>query len=228
MVLPLLKKNQIAKGLLIGLKQDNLNRHFLKLKKMKYITLILLLVTGYSIAQIPNLPEDISPLLIGEELPELKLKQADSSEIGIKEIVAKKPTVMLFYRGGWCPYCNAHLSDIQGIENEIIELGYQIVGISPDSPENLKVTETEKDIHYQLFSDASGGFIQAMGIGFKAPERYNGLLSKKSGGLNKHTILPVPSVFVVSTNGKILFEYINPDYTTRLSGKLLLSILKNI
>ncbi len=195
---------------------------------MKYITLILLFVTGYSFAQIPNLPEDISPLLIGEKLPELKVKQTDNSELGIKEIIVEKPTVMLFYRGGWCPYCNAHLSAIQEVENEILELGYQIIGISPDSPENLKVTATEKNIHYRLFSDASGEFIKAMGIGFKAPERYHGLLSKKSGGINKAALLPIPSVFVVDTNGKILFEYINPDYTTRLSGKLLLSILKNL
>ena len=53
------------------------------------------------------------------------------------------------------------------------------------------------------------------------------MLSEKSGGLNEG-ILPVPSIFVVDTSGKILFEYINPDYKTRLSSSLLLAVLKNL
>jgi hypothetical protein len=39
--------------------------------------------------------------------------------------------------------------------------------------------------------------------------------------------LPVPPVFVTDTNGKIVFDYINPDYQTRLSAALSLAVLKN-
>ncbi len=38
----------------------------------------------------------------------------------------------------------------------------------------------------------------------------------------------MPSLFVVNTVGKILFEYINPDYRTRLSAKLLLAALHDL
>ncbi|WP_426330139.1 hypothetical protein [Pedobacter sp. R-06] len=34
-------------------------------------------------------------------------------------------------------------------------------------------------------------------------------------------LLPVPSVFILDKKGKILFEYINPDITQRLSAPLL-------
>ncbi|MCE4563097.1 AhpC/TSA family protein [Maribellus sp. CM-23] len=194
---------------------------------MKHLLFLFLLIGNYAIAQIPALPEQVSPLLIGEQIPEAELKSAGNTTHQLSEILAEKPSILLFYRGGWCPYCNAHLSEIQEAEREIIELGYQIVAISPDAPENLKITEDDKSIRYQLYSDADGQLIKAMGIAFKAPEQYSGMLSEKSGGLNKG-ILPVPSVFVVSPSGKIQFEYINPDYSTRLSGKLLLAILKNM
>jgi hypothetical protein len=36
-------------------------------------------------------------------------------------------------------------------------------------------------------------------------------------------VLPVPSVFVTNKQGEILFEYINPNYKTRISGSLLLA-----
>ena len=39
-------------------------------------------------------------------------------------------------------------------------------------------------------------------------------------------VLPVPTVMVVNTDGLILYEYINPNYKTRLSEAMLLSVLE--
>jgi peroxiredoxin len=66
-----------------------------------------------------------------------------------------------------------------------------------------------------------------MGIAFKAPERSAARLFDYSGGLNEG-YLPVPSVFIVDTSGKIAFEYINPDYKTRISADLLLAVLEQL
>ena len=196
-------------------------------KKPALVFMCILFAAGIVNAQLPEKAEDISPLLTGEMLPEAVLKSPDGSEHRFSELLKEKPSVVLFYRGGWCPYCNAHLAEIRDAENEILNLGYQIIVISPDSPENLKVTEEEKNISYRLFSDGNGHLTKAVGIAFKAPERNAGRLLKISGGLN-HGFMPVPSVFVADTSGKIVFEYINPDYRTRLSAKLLLAVLKNI
>ncbi len=118
-----------------------------------------------------------------------------------------------------------HLAEIQGVESEIIELGFQIVAISPDSPENLQITDEKHKLNYSLLSDGDAAFIKAMGIAFKVPERSVERLVRTSGGLNEG-FLPVPSVFVLDTSGKIQFEYINPNYRTRLSAGLLLAVLK--
>ncbi len=193
--------------------------------------LILLVLTGIigiqSYAQLPEKAEDISPLLIGEVIPDAVLKSPDASDHSVLGIISEKPTILLFYRGGWCPFCNAQLAEIQTIENQIIELGYQIVAISPDSPENLKLTDEKQKLTYSLYADSDGTLIKSIGIAFKSPEKYGFMLSEKSGGLNDG-FLPVPTVFVVDTTGKILFEYINPDYKTRLSSSLLLAVLQNL
>ena len=196
--------------------------------KKQFILLALLVVIGFqSYAQVADKAEDISPLLIGEVFPDVLLKSQEASEHSILNILSKKPTIVLFYRGGWCPYCNAHLAEIQEAESEILELGYQIVAISPDTPENLTITDDKNKINYSLYSDSDGKLIKAIGIAFKAPEKYGPMLSKKSGGLNEG-FLPVPSAFILDTSGKILFEYINPDYDTRLSSSLLIAVLKNL
>ena len=196
---------------------------------IKY-TLLLFLLLGINsglLAQIPENPEDISPLLIGESIPQGALVAPDGSDHSISEIIKNQPTVLLFYRGGWCPYCNAHLSEIQAAESKILKLGFQIVAVSPDSPDNLRIATEENDLKYHLFSDTGAKFIQQVGIAFQAPENYSNLLSDKSDGENPG-ILPVPSVFILNTEGQILFEYINPNYKIRLKSSMLLAILKGL
>jgi peroxiredoxin len=190
-----------------------------------FVAATLFSFSGYT--QVAEKAEDISPLLNGEILPDAVLKAPDGSAHNLSEVLKQKPSVVLFYRGGWCPFCNAHLAEIQEVQNEVVNLGYQIIAISPDSPENLQATDEKQELAYSLYSDADGKLTKAIGIAFKAPERYSGMLSEKSDGLNDG-FLPVPSVFVTDTSGKITFEYINPDYKTRLSGGLLLAVLKEL
>lgn len=197
------------------------------MKKQIVFIVLLGLIGIQSYSQVAEKAEDISPLLIGETIPDIELKTPDAGSHKFLSIVGEKPTVLLVYRGGWCPFCNSHLSEIQEVQSEVIGLGYQIVAVSPDSPENLQVTENKDKLEYSLYSDGDGKFIQSLGIAFKAPEKYSNMLNKSSGGLNDG-FLPVPSVFIVDTSGKILFEYINPDYKTRMSAGLLLAVLKEL
>ncbi|MGM0622143.1 MAG: peroxiredoxin-like family protein [Bacteroidota bacterium] len=197
------------------------------MKKLLVIFLFAGFATFIASAQLPEKSEDISPLLIGEKIPDVELKATNGSNQQLYNIIGQKPTVLLFYRGGWCPYCNAHLAEIQEAQNEVLSLGYQIVAVSPDSPENLQATGEKQNLAYRLYSDGGGELTKAIGIAFKAPERSTDRLIEFSGGQNEG-FLPVPSVFIVDTSGKIMFEYINPDYKTRLRADLLLAVLKNL
>jgi peroxiredoxin len=176
-------------------------------------------------SQVPNKAEDISPLLIGEQIPDAQLLDVDGQAVQLKDIMKEKPTVLVFYRGGWCPYCNAQLSGLAEAESEIVGLGYQVVAISPDHFETLKPTVTDDKLNYNIYADPGAILIQEIGIGFKTPEKAKDYIFKKT---NKDAtdVLPVPAVFILDTTGKILFEYINPDYSTRLTSELLLANLK--
>ena len=196
---------------------------------MKYVPFLLfLMITVCSKAQtFPDKAIDISPLLIGEKAPPLVLKTMNGKSDSLLTILSIKPTVLIFYRGGWCPYCNTQLAELQSIEAEILKTGYQIIAISPDSPENLKASIDMHKLNYQLLSDADMRAAQQFGIAFNVPEASKERLRNSSGGSNPGQ-LPVPAVFVLNQQGEILFEYINPDYKKRLKGSLLLSVLKEL
>lgn len=178
-------------------------------------------------SDLPAKPEDIAPLLIGEMVPDIQIAQMDGTLTDVGSVLNEKKTILIFYRGGWCPYCNSHLSDLQKIEPKLKELGYQIVAISPDTPAKLKETDQKQDLSYQLYSDSKGELMGKMGIAFQAPERYQKMLLSASGEENKGW-LPVPAVFIINDKKQILFEYISPDFKHRMNGDLLLAVASKL
>jgi len=179
-------------------------------------------------AQVPANAEDIAPLLVGETMPDVQVTTLDGKAANFLDLVKTKPTVVIFYRGGWCPYCNRHLAEIGQAEGDILAAGYQILAVSPDDVEHLQATVDKNDLNYQLVSDSDGSLTKAAGLAFQAPERYGKMLGEHSGGGNSEGFLPVPAVFVLNTEGVILFEYINPNYKVRMSGELLKAVLQHI
>lgn len=176
-------------------------------------------------------PEEICPVLVSMKIPSVNVKTVEGKEISLYDVISKKPTVLIFYRGGWCPYCNLQLSQLQEIEKTLMDMGYQIVAISADRYEKSKGIIKNKNIKYTLLSDSSMEAAQAFGIAFHVDDvtfaKYKifGLDIEDASG-EKHHILPVPSVFVLKTDGTIVFSYVNPDYKMRLSSEVLLAMAK--
>lgn len=177
---------------------------------------------------IPQKPEDISPLLNGEKIPMVSLMDSSGKDFDLNKAIAEKPTILIFYRGGWCPFCSKQLSGIGKIAPDLEKEGYQLIAISTDEPEGLKQTTAKEKVNYTLLSDADLNASKQFGIAFKAPESYWEMLPKTTGGRNVDLLLPVPSVFILDKEGVIHFEYINPNFKQRLNPELLLTIARHI
>jgi peroxiredoxin len=197
------------------------------MKKLLFIFLVTVTTVANAQNAVPKSATDIAPLLIGEKIPEIILKSSENTDVQLADLLKKKKSVLIFYRGGWCPYCNMHLQALAEAEKQILEQGFQIIAISPDAPANLKITAEKDKAKYTLLSDSKGDLIKAIGIAFEAPENYKSVINVHSNGVNTN-FLPVPSVFVVNTENEILFEYISPDFKHRISAELLVSVLKSL
>ncbi|MDD2674981.1 MAG: peroxiredoxin-like family protein [Flavobacterium sp.] len=197
---------------------------------MKKIICLALFAIGLSVHAQNDLPKqaiEIAPLLIGEKIPSITLKSLDNTDVDLMELISKKRTVLVFYRGGWCPYCNAHLAALAEAEKELLDLGYQIIAISPDAPKSLKVTDDKEKLNYLLLSDSVGELSKAVGIAFEAPENYKATIAKGSDGVN-NSFLPVPAVFILNVNAEIEFEHIAPNFKNRISNDLLIAVAKSL
>jgi peroxiredoxin len=144
------------------------------------------------------------------------------------DLYSQKQSILIFYRGGWCPYCNTHLAQIAEVEPKLRELGYQVLAISPDRPEELRKSVVKLDLTYQLLSDSDAELAKAFGLAFRVDDatvekyrEYRIDLNAASG--RDHHILPVPAVYVIDRGGTIRFAHANPDYKSRLEGDKLLA-----
>ncbi len=176
-------------------------------------------------------PLAAEPLAIGQTIPDTMVQTEAGKSAKLRQLISEKPTLLIFYRGGWCPYCTKHLMALAGIEKEILAAGYQILAISPDQPSKLAETPDRDKLGYTLLSDSSMETAKAFGLSFQVPEE---LVSKykneyqidiESAAGAKHHLLPHPAVFVVSQDGVISFAHINEDYRIRLEPEAILKAL---
>ena len=107
------------------------------MKKAFLTHLFFFIIVMSSIAQLPENAEDIAPLLISEKVPSVDVISLNGVSVLLPDIVKKKPTILLFYRGGWYPYCNAHLAEVGEVAETILNLGYQVIAINPDYKQRI-------------------------------------------------------------------------------------------
>ncbi|HRK22937.1 MAG TPA: peroxiredoxin-like family protein [Fimbriimonadaceae bacterium] len=178
--------------------------------------------------------ESTKPLKAGAAAPDASLRTLDGKSILLSEVSNGKKTALIFYRGGWCPFCNTHLKELAVVEEDLKNMGFQIVALSPDTPESIAKMLGKTKVSYTLLSDSKAEATKRFGIAFRVDDntfsmyrdRFRLDLEKESG--ESHHILPVPSVFLIDGKRQIRYAYSNPDYKVRLKGADILTAAKGI
>lgn len=177
---------------------------------------------------------NICPIKNSEEVPSATVFDQQGKVIDLKDYIGMDKVVLVFYRGGWCPYCTRHLSALQEVKAEIEALGFELIAVTPDDFTRLDSSVVRAgNIDYTLFSDKNVSAINAFGIGWKVNDelytkyrdQYKMDTEWWSGA--KHHVLPVPAVYVIN-KGTIAYQHVDPKYSQRLSPEILLSFLKSI
>lgn len=176
---------------------------------------------------VPSSADDTEALGVGDTIPDVTLRTLHGEPLDLRQAVADQPTVLVFYRGGWCPYCNAQLSALGQVEGELTAMGYQIIAISPDQPSAMAVTVDEHELTYTVLSDSDMTAARAFGLAFRVDDelvttyksQYGIDLERASG--ETHHQLPVPAVYILDQSATIRFAYVNPNYKVRIDPETL-------
>lgn len=182
------------------------------------------LVAGVTRADFAPNAESARPLQVGHRAPDFTATHADGTAYTFSASHLKQPYVLIFYRGGWCPYCNMQLADLHSVEPELRQAGFEVLFLSTDRPALLYSSLKDQKVSYTLLSDPGLQAAQAFHIAFHLDDQHYaeqlkwGVDLEKTTGTKAHA-LPVPSVFIIDTSGIIRFVYSNPDFRVRLSAQ---------
>lgn len=178
-------------------------------------------------------PEQVNPLLIGQSIPSAALQSLKGKSTDLQQLIKDKASLIVVYRGGWCPYCNTHFQDLRKILPKYAEQGLNIVALSPDSIESLKDTDESYGTVYKLYSDNDMNASKALGLAYKVSDSMNKTLKSYDIDLQKasgkdHGLLPVPAVLVVNKAGEITFSFVSPNYKIRASNAIVSAAIEEV
>ena len=169
----------------------------------------------------------------GDTVPKFSLPDVTRGEVSSKNLLKRGPFVLVFYRGGWCPYCNLQLRDLQKHLPEIEALGARLVAISPQTPDNSLSTAEKGGLTFYVLSDQDNRVAKRFGLVYRLSDEVKKLYTdfgvdlEKANGSSAWT-LPMSATYVVARDGKIAYSYFDADYKKRAETADVIKALKDL
>jgi peroxiredoxin len=171
----------------------------------------------------------------GTPLPDGDLLDVNGESTTLTAALDSSPAVIVFYRGGWCPYCNIALRAYQAqLVPALADRGISLIAISPQTPDRSLSTKEAKDLTFTVLSDPGNQVARQLGIltapsdGARAAQLQLGLDLTKVNA-DSTTGLPMPTVLIADADGVIRWIDVHADYTTRTEpGQILQAISQTI
>ena len=159
-------------------------------------------------------------LKVGKRAPDFVLPDTAGNAISSVALLKQGPLVVTFYRGLWCPFCNADLQALEAAAERIRGYGASLVAISPQSPDNSRKTQQEIKLSFPILSDKNCELADKFGIRWMPSQALQGVyrnFGTDVGAFNGEGswALPMPARYVIATDGEIVYAKINPNYTHR-------------
>lgn len=170
----------------------------------------------------------------GDIAPDFILPDVDGRSVRLFTELERGPVVLVFYRGGWCPYCKIHLRGFQKLLADFKAAGAQVMVISPQLPDQSLITREKDKLAFPVLSDVGLNTERAFGVAFELPKALLKLFAEldisleNSNGVEGAKELPMPATFVIRTDRTIAYAHVEADFTRRSEPLEVLNIVRHL
>lgn len=162
----------------------------------------------------------VEPVRNGEEAPDFTLEDLQGNPVTLSAARSKTATVVVFYRGYWCPFCARQLAELRTLTktNEQIRL----LAVSVDDHETTKkfIDKISSDgngsVNFTMLSDPDHKVIDSYGL---HDPTYDG---------TKFDGIPHPAVYVIDKAGLVAWSKVESDYKVRPSNADIRTALESL
>lgn len=171
---------------------------------------------------------------VGQQAPNFRLPNPEGKFVSFEDLIEKGPVIITFYRGGWCPYCNLQLNALQKRMAEIHSLGAQLIAISPQVPDGSLMKKNVDALDFIVLSDQDAVVASRYGVAWEVPDclvehmKVDRNLDLEQINNGNGNVLPIPATFIVGTDRKIRWRYLDVDYRTRSEPEDIIKELKKM
>ncbi len=169
-------------------------------------------------------------LSAGDNVPAFTTNTHEGESISMEALQRQGPLMVIFYRGGWCPYCNLQIRQLSQAYPQFEQRGVMPVLISVDKADGAALAQRTYEIPFPVLSDSSlaahEAFEVVLDLDMATTLAYKGFgidLEDWSG--RDDGKIAVSSAFLVDNDGAVKWAHVDTDYKTRPSVSQLLSVI---
>ncbi len=143
----------------------------------------------------------------GQELPVVSARDLGGKTVSTADL-AGTPTLLMFYRGNWCPFCTAQVEQLARRYRELNERGVRLVFVSPQPADLARRVAESLDVAIEFWVDsdcaaARGlGLIQEDGVPVGLRRRYG-----------RDTVLP--TTILLDADARVIYSDETDNYRVR-------------
>lgn len=168
----------------------------------------------------------------GDQAPDFMLPSSAGPYVQLKERLAQGPVVIVWYRGGWCPYCNLQLASWERHVKDLQDAGGQLIAISPELPDSAMSTAERHKADFTVLSDTGAVVARSYGLVYALPEEvakiYAQALNLEAYNGNKRMEMPLSATYVIDKDGVIRYSFLEADYRKRAEPSEVIEAVKKL
>ncbi len=158
-------------------------------------------------------------LVIGAPLPEFTVTDAEGRAFSSRSL-AGKPSVLVFYRGNWCPFCMAQVKQLASRYQELDALGVRVALISPQPYDKNRQLAARFGVNFEFLTDRDNAAARILEL----EDRHGLPLGMQMMGYDSDTVLP--TVIVTDKEGRVRWVHETDSYRIRPEPDVYLQVLR--
>ena len=179
-----------------------------------------------------GVPAGVTPA--GTVLPDAELLDMHGASTTLYAVASDGLSVLVFYRGAWCPYCNVALSVYQEhLLPQLAQRGVRLVAVSPQKPDGSLTMQQKHGLAFAVVSDP--GNVVAGRLSILTRPSPQARTAQLDLGLDLADVnadgtitVPMPATAILDASRTVRWIDVHPDYSTRTEPQQVIDALDRL